>query len=915
MGWSRLLRRLRPRRVTVAGRLALVFCGLAGFSTALGLALQDRALDRDLERAARARLERSAQAADRLLRDHLHGVAERYLAISRTPEFRANLEIDHATTLRFYAGQAREYHGAELVAFQAEDGRLVAASGPPELVHGAAGALRALADDAAQACIELEPLAASEPGRRPYVACRPPHDQAQAAPVWLGGSLHAVVAVPLRTGTRRVGTLLAAEALGEPLFETWSSLCGAEVRPARAATSAPEDRIESARHFPGGALWISSSLETERLAVRRSRHSLIVASLLALGAAFGASLGLARSLSRPLRAMQAVTEEIRRGDLSIRLGSRRNDELGDLARALDSMLDRLDESRKRLRRVQQLARFGDWSLRFESGLVEGSPELRRALGIPGSDAIELPLHDVLERIHPDDRSALRREIERCREREGTFQLQVRSPRGAESAVLLLRGRARRDAEGALLEGSVQDLTEKLRVEEQIRYLSYHDPVTGLGNARFFRERLQASCASRRRFAVLVLGLDQFQLVNETHGHSFGDAVLRSTASRLLDALPPRRGESRSRAAIARLGGDEFGLLLDAVRGVERARSLAETVLDRVAEPHLIHGEEIVVTASIGICLAAADADPETLLRNCDSALQRAKEAGRNRAHFFDALAREESSRRLRLEGLLRRALREGGIQLHYQPRIAAASGAIVCFEALLRWTDSELGAIPPSEFIPIAEQSGLIEELGRQAVGGAFAELRRWSAAGHGAARVSINLSPQRLHAEADREIAALLQGLDPRRVELEVTESGLLRDEAGAIGALRRLRRAGFRISLDDFGSGYSSLSYLRVLPIDAIKIDRSFVGAMAKDPQAAALIASIVAMARTLGLGVVAEGVETPEQRELLVEMGCDELQGFLLGPAVPGDEALRLLSGARDRKRRPPRARPRGGRRPRR
>ena len=228
----------------------------------------------------------------------------------------------------------------------------------------------------------------------------------------------------------------------------------------------------------------------------------------------------------------------------------------------------------------------------------------------------------------------------------------------------------------------------------------------------------------------------------------------------------------------------------------------------------------------------------------------------------------------------------------------------------MRWTDDELGPVPPSDFIPIAEQSGLIQSLGSWALVEALAQLRRWCDAGFDQAKVSINLSPHQFHRGIDAEIQDLLNGLDPERIELEVTEYALLRDEGAAIGALRRLREAGFRISLDDFGTGYSSLSYLRKLPLDAIKIDRSFICSMDRDPDAAALVASIIAMLRALRLDIVAEGVETAEQREMLVEMGCDELQGFYYSPAVPGDAALRMLAKPREKKAKA-RARRRAGR----
>jgi diguanylate cyclase (GGDEF)-like protein len=902
--WSRL-GAPGPRRFPVAGRLALIFCGLAIFSTVFTLILQERVLDRDLERAARTRLDRSARAADQLLREHLRSVAERYAAVSRTPELRANLEIGHSETLVFFAEQLRLDQGATLVLFHDKDAKILAWSGAHALARSLPAALRQLGEVAATACIEIDgpsPQAGRSVPARPYRACRHPRGGVEATLMVVGASSYTVVAIPLQTSARRVGALIVAEAVGEDLLKSWSDLCGANV--SIGSRRGDSDLTQTAASFPSGDLSISSSLGTERLALRRSRRNLVLAGLLALAAALAASLVLARSLSRPLRALQKATDAIRRGDLSIQLESDRNDELGDLSHAFGSMRDRLEESQSRLRRVQQLARFGEWNLRFDTGVVEGSPEFHRALGLPESSSVELCLTEMLERIHPEDRTALRREIERCGEIEGTFELQVRSLTAGETCVLLFRGRSQGGKGDPLrLEGSVQDLTEKILVEEQIRYLSYHDPVTGLGNTRFLRERLVQSCRGSRRgnVVVMLIGMDRLRSINETHGHSFGDGVISGTASRLLDALLAEDGKASAHRAVAHLGGGEFAVLFEDVSSPDMANAVAEQLLDRLSHPHRVQGEEIVVTASIGICFGSpAEHSPEALLRNCDSALNRAKDGGGNHIEFFDEGVRQETSRRLKIDNLLRRAHEQGRLEVHYQPRVAAQTGSILGFEALLRLTDDELGVVSPAEFIPIAEQTGLIQSIGSFAMTQALEQLRCWSDAGFDRTTISINLSPHQFHDDIDRQIDGRLEGLDPRRIELEVTESSLLRDEAAAIGALQRLRDRGFRIALDDFGTGYSSLSYMRRLPLDTVKIDSSFIGSMQRDRDAAAFTASIIAMVRTLRLGVVAEGVETPEQRDMLIEMGCDELQGALYSLAVPGDEALRMLAEADEKTR---------------
>ncbi|WP_158292252.1 putative bifunctional diguanylate cyclase/phosphodiesterase [Paracraurococcus ruber] len=429
--------------------------------------------------------------------------------------------------------------------------------------------------------------------------------------------------------------------------------------------------------------------------------------------------------------------------------------------------------------------------------------------------------------------------------------------------------------------AVRDLRASLASEARIRHLALHDPLTDLGNRLLLRERLvdevRQARVTGRGLAVLCLDLDRFKAVNDLHGHAAGDELLRQVAGRL-------RAELREADFAARLGGDEFVVLQSGV-DLSRASSLAKRLNAVLARPYALQaGQQASVSASIGVAVFPLDGDaPDALLTRADMALYRAKEAGRNGFAFYDPEMEAETRTRRQLEQDLRRAEERGELQLLYQPQAEVASGRIRGFEALLRWRHPERGMIPPDLFVPLAEASGAIMPIGAWVLRQACAEAAAWPRP----LDIAVNISPvQILHGDLVALVTETLRetGLDPARLELEVTEGVLIRDGAQALGVLTRLKALGVRVAMDDFGTGYSSLSTLRAFPFDKIKVDRSFVRDLDTSPEAAAIVRAVLGLGRGLGLPVIAEGVETEAQRQALAAIDCAAIQGYLIGRPAP-------------------------------
>ncbi|HLH95445.1 MAG TPA: EAL domain-containing protein [Xanthobacteraceae bacterium] len=434
----------------------------------------------------------------------------------------------------------------------------------------------------------------------------------------------------------------------------------------------------------------------------------------------------------------------------------------------------------------------------------------------------------------------------------------------------------------------EDITERRRAEKQIAHMARHDALTDLPNRVLLRERLALALAElpcEQQLAVLYLDLDHFKGVNDTLGHQIGDELLKTVAARLHECV----GEADT---VARVGGDEFAIIRTGIADPSEAATLARHICDAVKEPCELEGHAAIVDTSIGIALAPSDGtDPTELLKNADMALYRAKAAGCGTYRFFESGMDARMKERRALELALRVALANGEFELHYQPLVNLDDRRITCCEALIRWRHPERGLIAPSEFIPLAEEIGLIVPLGEWVLRQACADAVRWPPE----IKVAVNLSPiQVMNQNLVTVVVAALaaSALPASRLEIEITESVLMQNSEATLATLHRLRELGVKISMDDFGTGYSSLSYLRSFPFDKIKIDRSFVSGLATGDDSVAIVLAISGLAKHLGIATTAEGVETKQQLQQVKALGCSEMQGFLFSPPLRNADVTQLF-----------------------
>ena len=572
--------------------------------------------------------------------------------------------------------------------------------------------------------------------------------------------------------------------------------------------------------------------------------------------------------------------------------------------------DALRNSEARLEKSQLLARLGHWEWDLSKRLIRCSETLQEIVGLSKEDS-NLRLRGFLNLVDPRDRAQVWNTISRSlRDKDGyNLDHRIVGPDGSDR-VIYQEAEVCRNASGRIEKviGIAQDITERRRSEEKIRYLAYFDTVTNLPNRALLKQIFAHTMANAKRyertFALMFLDLDHFKRINDTLGHNAGDELLREVANRLRSCL--RSCDRMSEAdrevdpvtagvfggdAVTRLGGDEFVILLTEIRNPESAAVVARRLSEKLSEPMTVGGRSITLTSSIGISVYPLDAqDFEVMLKKADTAMYHAKETGRNCFKFFTDSLNEDAVRRFNLENELRQAIDKNQFTLFYQPKININTNRIVGVEALIRWNHPTRGLIGPNDFIPFAEEIGLIIPIGDWVLNEALAQAVKWQKAGRTDLKISINLSPpQFTQTTIVDNISSLLNSynLNPFSIELEITEGLLLEGKKSNVEKLTALREMGVNLALDDFGVGYSSLSYLKDLPLNSLKIDRSFVSGLNEDKQNNAIVQAIITLAHSLDLVAVAEGVETEDQLEFLRSHICDEVQGFFFSHPLPIDE----------------------------
>jgi diguanylate cyclase (GGDEF)-like protein/PAS domain S-box-containing protein len=696
-----------------------------------------------------------------------------------------------------------------------------------------------------------------------------------------------------------------------------------------------------------GNLTLCHDLEDERALLRRLLF--LLAAVLDLSFASWFSSRMTRAIARPIKALVRTSRKIsEERDYSLRVtldSGREEGELGQLIDSFNQMLSKVEESSRELAchrehledqvtaRTTELVRLnhelteelqrrraaenalrdseeryalamsgandGLWDWDLKSGKVYFSSRWKAMLGCSEEEIGDQP-EEWLGRAHPADADRLRSELEaHCLGLTPEFRIECRvRDKGGSYRWMLSRGLAIRSADGRAtrMAGSQTDITEA----------KVSDPLTGLANRAVFNDRLtrcieQNRSDTARIFGVLFLDLDRFKVINDSLGHLSGDQLLVGIARRLAqtvrssDLVGPLPGSW----TVSRLGGDEFAVLLENIQSVENARTVAERIQHDISLPFILEGRSVFTTFSIGVAVSNSDyLSAEEILRDADTAMYAAKASGKARFAVFDPAMRARAIARLEIETDLRRALTSRELLIHYQPEVDLRSGEIIAFEALVRWHHPKYGIVPPLDFIPIAEETGLIAPLGAWVLEEACRQMRRWHAAFPGSSnlRVSVNLSGKQL---TDRGLFRAVQhalqvsGLPPECLDLEITESVLMDDTEVAIEMLHDLKSLGIGLQIDDFGTGYSSLSCLHRLPFDTLKIDRSFVHSMDSEDDGIEIVRTIMALAQSLHMNVIAEGVENAAQLSCLEEMRCGFAQGNYFSRPLDGASAEKLLA----------------------
>ena len=550
--------------------------------------------------------------------------------------------------------------------------------------------------------------------------------------------------------------------------------------------------------------------------------------------------------------------------------------------------ERLRENEERYRLLFERNLAGVFRSSLDGRILEVNESMARIFGYPREELLNTPAQRLY--FTTEERQRM---MARLRDQRTLSNVELRMRRKDDSPVWILENMSLVEG-GEVIEGTMIDISERKAAQEQVEYQAYHDVLTGLPNRLLFRDRITVALAharrSRRAVAVMFLDLDQFKLVNDTLGHTVGDGLLQAAAERLVHCV-------RADDTVARMGGDEFTILVSDLPDARSASTIAQKVMDSMAKPIMVDGHELFITTSIGISIFPDDGmDTETLLKNADRAMYRAKEAGRNNFQFAQGAAVDGNGGRLSLERALHHAFDRQEFVIHYQPMVEIDSRRVVGAEALIRWKNPELGLLAPDDFIPVAEDCGLIFPIGEWVLRTACAQMRSWHRAGHEGMRVAVNLSARQFQ---QHDLTSMIErildetGLAPGALDIEITETTAMHNAEMSLGIMTRLKQMGVRLSIDDFGTGYSSLSYLKKFPIDTVKIDQNFVRDLTHSPNDAEIISAVISMARAMKLHVVAEGVETEAQLTFLRRQRCEIMQGFLYSRPLPAEEFEAILA----------------------
>ncbi len=566
--------------------------------------------------------------------------------------------------------------------------------------------------------------------------------------------------------------------------------------------------------------------------------------------------------------------------------------------------DNLRLRETQLANAQRIARLGYWKLNLSDQSLHLSDEILTLLGYTDASS-GFDFAAFLNVLHPEDRSSLEESLSEIIESGEDLNLDLRilHADGSLKNINLVAEKTSDSADKPILTGTMQDITEKIRSERQIRNLSYYDKVTGLPNRLMFKRQVARALSSAQRFhrmlSVVTLNLDHFKRVNETFGIAAGDILLKQVAARLVDTVRSNdlvsftghQQLNELKTVVAHFGGDEFVLLLEDMHSAEDAAVVANRITRALGKEFDINQSGVCITASMGISVYPDDGkDADQLMKQSVAALYHSKDEGRQRYNFYTPNMNARAFERMSLESSLRKALEDDQFELYYQPKVSIDGSTVVGTEALLRWQHPEFGTVSPAKFIPIAEESGLIVPIGEWVIRRACQQIKQWQEKNMPRLRVAVNLSAQQFSENnLDTLLTMLLNetGIDASCLELEITETLMMADLQNTTLMLKKLTDLGLHISIDDFGTGYSSLSYLKKFPLHTLKIDQSFIRDLMNDPDDAAIVRAIISLAHNLRLNVIAEGVENIETLEFLQQQKCDEVQGYLYSPPLPADK----------------------------